>query len=339
MAAGWVRLAVLTLLLAAAPAWGQSEADRATARELAYEGQEAFDRGDFATAADRFARADSLVHAPTLTLALARAQLKLGKVVLAFENYNRILREGVPAGSPAVFQQAHDDAEREVEQARAKLAWVTLQVRGASGPQVILDGDQPVAPAALGVRRAIDPGEHSVRATAAGYLPAETRFKLAEGEAGQVELSLARDPNAPLAPAPGSAAPITLAGPTAPAPGPAGRPSAESGTGSSQRTLGVVMLGAAGAGLVVGSIAGVMAMGKHSDLSDACAAGRCPATEQDTLDSYRTLGAISTVGFAVGAATAVAGVTLLLTAPETPAAGARLGLGLAANRVYLNGAF
>jgi hypothetical protein len=55
-----------------------SDADRATARVLAHEGFDAQQRGDYSVAADRFLRADALVHAPTLLLGLARAQVGLG---------------------------------------------------------------------------------------------------------------------------------------------------------------------------------------------------------------------------------------------------------------------
>jgi hypothetical protein len=50
-----------------------SAADRATARSLAGEGFQALQSKDYAAAADRFGRADALVHAPTLTLDWARA--------------------------------------------------------------------------------------------------------------------------------------------------------------------------------------------------------------------------------------------------------------------------
>src|SRR5262245_55934815 len=76
------------------------DADRVTARILAREAHEALDDKDYAKAADRFARADALVHAPTLMLGLARAQVGLGQWVNALGVYGRIVREGVPAGSP-----------------------------------------------------------------------------------------------------------------------------------------------------------------------------------------------------------------------------------------------
>src|SRR4051812_12304383 len=68
----------LASTLLAGPALAEpSDADRATALTLAQEGREALAKNDFATARDRFARADALVHAPTLLLGLARSQVGL----------------------------------------------------------------------------------------------------------------------------------------------------------------------------------------------------------------------------------------------------------------------
>lgn len=298
----------------------ETAADRATARQLAAEGQAAFEKGDFETAADRFARADTLVHAPTLLLALARAQVKLGKLVQANENYQRILREGVPAGTPprsaAVFQQAVDDAKQEAGAIAPRLAWVTLSVTGSPDPIVVLDGDTPVPRAALDVKRAVNPGEHVVRVTAEGCLPTDGKFSVTEGEATEVKLNLEVDPNAHKAPttAPTGIEPKTWSA--------AAGPGTDRGTssGSSQRTLGFVALGVGGVGLVTGGITGVLAMGKHSTLARECTGGSCPPSQSSTLDSYRTLGTVSTIGFIVAGVGAATGLALILTAPKTPPA-------------------
>jgi hypothetical protein len=317
----------------AAPALAQTEADRTTARELAYEGQEAFDRGDYVTAADRFARADALVHAPTLTLALARAQLKLGKVVLAYENYNRIVREGVPPGAPAVFTRAYEDAKAEVDQVRTRLAWVTIHVTGAARPRVSLD-ESDVPAAALGVRRAVDPGDHVVAASADGYLPAQTEFKASEGQTSEVKLELRVDPNAPapVETAPDRAADQAMQPELAPDRGPGDAP-----RGQGQRTAGYVALGVGAAGLVVGAVGGVLAIQARGDLVDACPNDRCSAEQQETLDSYERWGTISTVGFIVSGVGVATGLTLLLTAPKAQTGG--LSVRVASSGISMQGRF
>ena len=93
---------VIGAMLASRMAWAEpSAADRATARPLAQQGHEALENEDYAVAADRFSRAEALVHAPTLLRDLARAQVGLGRFVEAHENYNRIIREGTTSSSSA----------------------------------------------------------------------------------------------------------------------------------------------------------------------------------------------------------------------------------------------
>src|SRR5262245_61496846 len=72
-----------------------SPAERATARKLAEDAYFALARRDYRTAVDYYARALALVRAPTLLRDLARAQVGLGLLVEAHENYSSILREGV----------------------------------------------------------------------------------------------------------------------------------------------------------------------------------------------------------------------------------------------------
>jgi hypothetical protein len=55
-----------------------------------------------------------------------------------------------------------------------------------------------------------------------------------------------------------------------------------------------------------------MAMNKHSTLSETCPATYCPPTARGDLDSYHTLGALSTAGFTVGGAALLASVVLFL---------------------------
>jgi hypothetical protein len=291
-------------LLAPMPALAQSDADMATARALAGEGQDALDKQDFATAEDRFRRADTLYHAPTLELGLARAHVGLRHFVTAHEIYERIVREGVPKGSRNdAFKAAVDDAKKELDQVSRQLAWVTIQVTGPSAPEVTIDG-VALAPAALGVKRAIDPGQHVVRATGDGYGAAEKQLTIAEG--GAEKLTFALEPGA------APTAPVATA--TAPTPAPDAPTTAP--RSSMQRTLGFVALGVGGAGLALGAVTGILAIGKHGSLSDACKDGVCPPSSQGDLDGYHTVGTLSTIGFIAGGVGLGAGVVLLLTAPK-----------------------
>jgi len=314
-------LSLMFLLALASTASAQpSDADRATARKLAIEAQEALKNKDYQSAADKFLRAEKLFHAPTLLVGLGRAYVELGKYVQAMESYNKVIREKQPPNATDAFKRAVEDAKNEVVGLDKKIAWVTITVEGPEVPTVELDGvDIPVA--SLGVERAVDPGNHLVTASAEGFLPGEQTFSI--DSAGSQAIALTLEPAPPGADGEGSGA----------AGGTGGDSGGDADAGGTQRLLGWVAIGVGGAGLIVGAITGGLAMGKHGELSDNCTDGKCPATEQDNLDSFNTFGTVSTVGFIAGGVLAATGVVLLLTAPSgdseqaaTPAFKAELGL-------------
>ncbi len=295
------------------PAFAQSDADRATARSVGIEGQQALDNKDYKSAEDRFRRAESLVNAPTLLLGLARALAGLGRYVESQETYNRIIREGVSAGAPEAFKRALNDAKREVDGAGAKIGGVTITVRASGGadvpnPKVLLDGS-PVSTASLGVRRSIDPGSHVLQVSGDGFKPAEQHFDVAAG--GSIDQPITLEVDRSAAPLPGAeaAAPVPS---TTPAP-----EQASSSGGGAQGALPWVAFGIGAAGLGVGGVAGLLAMGQHSHLSGKCnTATSCPPTEQSDIDSYHTTGAISTIGFVAGGVGVATGAILLLAQPK-----------------------
>jgi hypothetical protein len=311
----------VSICIATSPqARAQSDADRATARSLGQEGQQAFENKDYATAEDRFRRADKMVHAPTLVLGLARSLSAEGKYVEAQESYNRIIREGLPAGAPDVFKRALEDAKKEVDGVTAKVGSVTITVKAAGGtdipdPQVVLD-EHPINSASLGVRRAIDPGQHVLRATAEGYKPGELRFTVLEGASADEPLTLEKDLTAtPVAAGP-TTAPTTLAA----------SPDVAPAQPSPMRKMAPwIAFGVGGAGLVVGGITGILAMSKHSTLSGECKPNCESAGAQSDLSSYHTIGAVSDVGFIVAALGGAVGAILLVTQPKAaPTTGVRV---------------
>jgi PEGA domain len=302
----------LAVVLSAAVVHAEpSASDRATARVLADEAGEALDQKNYEVAADKFGRAEALVHAPTLLLGLARAEVGLHKFVEANENYQRILREGVAPGSPPSFAKALQDAQREMKAITPKLAWVTVTLKEPPTSVVTVDGVE-LPKAAMDVKRAVNPGSHVLKGTADGYNPTTTTIEVKEGESKAVTLAL--DPLS------GSAQPATATPPPASdvdvtAPAPSADASDASGA-SRQRTFGFIGLGVGAAGLVVGGVAGLVAIGRHNTLESDCPNGKCPPNGQTTIDSFRSMATISTVGFVVGALAAAGGGALLLTAPR-----------------------
>jgi hypothetical protein len=274
-----------------------------TARALAHEGYEAETHRDYVHAADCFRRADALVHAPTLLLGLARAEVGLGKLVEAHETYWRIVRTELASDAPVPFARAIDDAKRELAALEPRLSWVTIELVGPDGPgiTVTLD-DAPFPASALGTRRASDPGMHRVRVAAPSFASAESTFTVNEGEATVVSLAPEALPRVAPPPTPMMSHP-------AEAPATASRPSST----PVGKTLGVVLLGFGTVGLVGGGVTGVLASTKHASLIGSCPGGHCPSSVESQVDTYNTLGMASTVSLAAGAACAVAGLAFIFT--------------------------
>lgn len=293
----------LAVALSGRPAWAEpTEADRASARSLAAEGYDALERKDYAAAVDRFRHADALVHAPTIGVDLARALVGLGRLVEASERYQLVIREGAPKGSPPSWKKAVDDARAEAADLEPRLAWVVIHVMGPLDPEVTVDGVR-VPEAAIGARRAADPGTSEVRATAPGFEPVSQTVSLKEGEEQVVTLVLKKSPSGPKPPVEAEAPPVQAPQQEAPS-----------------RVPAYVAFGIGGAGLIVGSITGVLALAAHSNLSDQCPDDHChPADSAEAhqmrsdRSRYLTLGTISGVGFGVALAGAATGTVLLLT--------------------------
>jgi hypothetical protein len=289
------------------------------------EGQQALDNKSYATAEDRFRRADKLVHAPTLELGLARALAAEAKYVEAQETYNRIIREGLPPGAPEVFKRALEDAKKEVDSVAPKLGSVVITVKATNGqdvdsPKVTLDG-KPVNAASLGIKRAIDPGPHNLHVSADGFKAADLQFSILEGGSGSQAVTLDKDMSAAPAATPAATTPTATPDANAspsPAASTSGAATAADVGPPKKSILPWVAFGVGGAGLLLGGITGAIALGDHSTLvKDGCTSSGCPASANNDLSSYHAMGTISTIGFVVAGLGGAAGVVLLLMQPKS----------------------
>jgi hypothetical protein len=301
-------LAIPALLLHPDLARAQSEADRTMARSLADEGREALEKRDFARAAERYGRAMALVNAPTLAIGLARADVGLGKLVAAFDIYNRIVREGALPGAPAAFAHAVGDAQKELDALAPRLASVTLTITGARAAKVTLD-DTDVPAVALGLKRPVDPGTHVLRASADGFAPAETSFTVGEGGSQTVALELR--------PTSGGRALASSGSHSGPDAATSTSRDTASTSGSAQRTIGFVGLGIGVAGLGLGIAEGVVSMEKRGALADVCKDRHCGPSEQDSINAYNLSTTLSTAGFIAAGVGLVGGTVLIATAPKS----------------------
>jgi len=94
-----------------------------------------------------------------------------------------------------------------------------------------------------------------------------------------------------------------------------------------QLPVGWTLVGAGGAGLVVGGVLAGVAAGKRSGLEDACGEElACPPEAHEAADSYNALRVPTTVAFVAGGALVAGGVVLLVLSPSSPQT-AQLSLG------------
>lgn len=308
-----------------------SDADKALARDLAKEAAQALTEKRFDVAREKFARAESLYHAPTLLVGLARSYVGLGKFVEAKEAYTQVVREALPANASDAMKQAKADAESEVATLDDKIGAGTIQVTAEggglpSGLSVLLD-DTELKQAALGLKRPMNPGAHRVVVTAPGFKSAERRFDVVAKKDVSVDLRLEKAAVA----AAGATRPEVLKLTSERAPdADSATETHHSGTTGTQAILGWASVGLGGAGLLVGAIAGGLAVKRHSDLEKLCGGSTCPASAQDRIDAYNTMGTLSTVGLVAGGVFAATGVVLLVTVPSAaPAAASRAPLSIA----------
>jgi len=346
------------LLCTVSPAAAQSDEQRAGARSLATEGAQAFNEGRFKEAVDLFVKAESLMHAPPHLLFAARAHAKLGQFVKAREAYMKVVKEQLAPNAPQAFRDAQTAAEEERKQVEPHIGRLTIKVEGADGAKdlvVAVDG-QPISSVLLGVPQPMDPGNHTVTATATGFKGAPVTASLKDAGVGAVTLKMEVDSSVPppgAAPAPGAAgggAVSTM--PAAPAPG----------SKDGMRIGSYVGFGVGAVGVALGTVFVLRSSSKRKSADAATsdveahgsttggmcsiAAGTCDANSaaaksQATLDDQaRSAKTIGIVGYVVGGLGVAAGVTLFVLSsnkeePKSAFVAPYVGLGA----VGLQGAF
>jgi tetratricopeptide (TPR) repeat protein len=160
------------LVALAAPARAQDDATRAAARALAYEGNAAYERGDYAVAEQKLDKAFSLVTVPILGLASARARQRLGKLVEAAERYRQVIRldevamrSAGAALNLALQQRAQQEAAAELEALLPKIPRLVIDIIGVPAREVNVRLDGTSLPNALvGESYPINPGVHQLEA-------------------------------------------------------------------------------------------------------------------------------------------------------------------------------
>lgn len=305
--------AILAVIPARASA--QTDAERAGARSAGMAGLEAYTAGKYEQALDYFTRAESLLHAPTHQLYLARASAKLGRLVSAREYYLKLTQERLPQTASKPFRDAQAAGDKELTELEPRVPYVSVVVQGTNAKEVqVIRDEQALPQALLGVPHPEDPGTHTFKAIANGMESAPSTILLKEGAHETVLLTLnavAPDPAATTGKVTTGSSGFTDNGggdtPSSNSRGPGMRIAAYSGIG-----LGAIGVGIGTFFLVKSANTQKEADGLYDSCTMDCDNPVFVAQVKDVDDramSQRVTGAVTTI---VGGAFLATGITLLI---------------------------
>ena len=294
-------------LAAAAPTRAAEPDDRTAAAQVLFEsGRSLLEEGHFAEACPKFAESQRLAPGIGTMLWLADC----------FESAGRLASGWAAFKDAAAVAGQRKDPRQRVAQDRAaalepRLSRLNIIVgpdkAAAPGLEVRRDG-MVVGSAEWGLPVPLDPGVHSIAATAPGRRPWSTTVELrADAEVLPLMIPLLEvDPTAAAAPDPSTAAPSVV------------EPAGPARSGTTQRVVGLAIAGAGVVAVVVGAVEALSAKATYDDSSPHCnAANQCDDTGKQDRSSAISRANVATVAFGVGAAALVGGGLVYFTAPVT----------------------
>jgi hypothetical protein len=300
-------LALLLSLSLFAPslAFAQSAQDLETARELNREGKQLRADGKVVEALAKFRAAHDLGHTPVTGIELARTHAMLNQLVEAREVCLGIARMPVASDETERSAKAREEAAKLAEDLKPRIPSIRVHVSGVpQGKQATVHVDGELLPAAMiDEPYKVNPGKHEIAASVDGGAQVKASVDVREAESRDVPLEI---PNVVVVPPPPPVSyvpPITTprTPPTKDAPKPA--PSSK---------LATVGFAIGGAGIVVGTLAGLTALSRKSTLDAGCKNKQCEPGYYDDLDAAQTWGTFSTIAFGVGAAGVAVGIYALI---------------------------
>lgn len=288
-------------------------------------------KGDWKAAFRSYRAADDIMHVPSTRVAVARALDKLGRLLEARRAAAQTAAMPKSAHEPAAFTSARASAARMLVDLDARIPTLAVIPAGVrAGARVHIEIDGTLVPSArFGVASKLDPGTHRITAAARGYRSTVEVVALAEGEHRTLSVTLVLR-RREMAPSPA----VT---PSAP------RPAVASPGRRGSAILSYVGFGVGAAGLIAGSVSGLMSIARTRDIVHRCGGSVCPSSYRGQIDSARTLGWASNVSVGVGVVGVGVGLAALLmqrnSVPAESPAAAELRLMLGVRRLGVRGRF
>jgi hypothetical protein len=310
----------------------ETEPARVSARALGYAGIDAYDAGDFDTAAQLLDEAYTVLRVPSLGLWSARALRKQGRWVQAERRLRDVTQLSLEAGELAVQRQARLDALTELTDLEPRVPRLLLKLEGANAGEVTLTLDGAAFDTAqLGTPVAVDPGERQLLGRR-GTQQVELAVTLGEAERREVVLVFA----APAGASP--AVPPLRSESDAPPVDAAREPTAADFT---HDILPWALVGTGGAALAAGGITFALALGdaKRIDANENCANRECSPSEAELVHRFNTFNTVSRITLIGGGLLASAGITLLVLAESEKTDSATAKIHATPSMLWLSGAF
>jgi hypothetical protein len=308
---------VAVALMARAPAAAApGDENKAQARALLVEGSRHLQQGNYAEALAKFEKAYELVPSPKIQYNFGLAYVGLDRPSDALRAFEAFLADAcdAPAANLAKAREYVGRLSRRV---------AVLQLEGdLAGTEVSVDGRSFGQTA----RVLVDPGPHVVTVDRRGEAPFLQRLTASAGERLKIEVKRAPPPESAPPVATTETPPAKLPKVSAPPPETRAAPPERPSERAWQRPAGYFAAGLAGA-LVVGGVgARLVANQKYQDFNDLTdgsvnICGRA-APDKGGLDCQRLLSSgddwsrLALVGFIGAGAAAVASVVLFFTAPS-----------------------
>jgi hypothetical protein len=291
-----MRLRVLPALLSVAVISfaidGRAQSNVALAEQLFRDATDLMKAGNASAACPKFAESQRLDPQLGTLLNLATCHEKEGKTATAWGEYSELLDQSRKRGDTARL----DYTQKKLAELEPRLSRVKLDPGAQKLDTVRLDG-HALGPAAWSVAIPLDPGEHA--------------FDVESGGKQQTLKVNVEAPGTKVVAVPSFEAKNDVVQP------PTTPPDEEPRRGNAQRTIGFVVGGAGLVGFGIGTIFGITAMGKKSDVDDHCNGSVCDPTGFAAQDDARSAATVSTIGFVAGGLLLAGSVVLLVTAPRS----------------------
>jgi tetratricopeptide (TPR) repeat protein len=289
---------ILALIVAAGGiARAQDSQTKAQADALFDEGKQLLASGDYAKACADFESSLKLLPQLGTHLNLADCYAKAGRVASAWAEFRESASVASKAGDPRA-----DFAKQRAAELEKKIDKLVITAPPGTPADLAVTRDgQKVLPELIGKPIPIDAGKHTIEATATGFAPFSTEVDV-EGEATVSTAAIVLQP---------------LGGAGAPAPVRPPPPTVSEGA-SGRKTVGIVLLAGGAAVLGTGLVFGGLASSEWgSSKSDCTTSTVCGDTGYDHVQSAYRDARIADVLVFGGAAVAITGAIVWLTAPSS----------------------